>query len=421
MSVTPTSLLANSVNAMEYVSESVRPPKRWRRLAVDSSPNPKLRLAAALIVLTALVIVPAPLLPPHKLAEGVQSLLGVGWKGAYLISALGLHVAFYGSLGALAVLAANRAPTWRGALSQVAFVPLVIVAVVVIIRSVKLGHLPMFTNAVLPIVACMFGAFLGLGLRYLGWKVSLPLTFAMAGASLWSFLSGPSGKVTQETELCLRHLVAAGPSLPSGEARFGGLLQTAFACPPADPHATALQHNRAAILALGIAVGHERLASFAGLDAKSELVRQAISLRRETTLRGRDDWARHYTLSAALAVLENPLFSDASGLLKEQLDALTGGSGFSFADLAADRAGVRFAAAATRSETEALAMQARLRSGYVVEDFFPPVADLPEHLTVERFRQEFGGVGSQRYRKTVGEIESRMDLCAALSTSGHTR
>ena len=41
-----------------------------------------------------------------------------------------------------------------------------------------------------------------------------------------------------------------------------------------------------------------------------------------------EDWARHSALSAALAVLEHPLVSDAAGLMKEELDALTHGSGF---------------------------------------------------------------------------------------------
>jgi hypothetical protein len=59
--------------------------------------------------------------------------------------------------------------------------------------------------------------------------------------------------------------------------------------------------------------------------------------------------------------------SDAGGLLKEELDALTHGSGFSFGDLAADRAGVRFAWA-TDSETAALAMQARLQAGYAAAE-----------------------------------------------------
>ena len=74
-------------------------------------------------------------------------------------------------------------------------------------------------------------------------------------------------------------------------------------------------------------------------------------------MRGREDWARHYALSAALAVLEHPLVSDAAGLMKEELDALTHGSGFSFGDLAADRAGVRFADAATHSEVDEQAME----------------------------------------------------------------
>ncbi len=44
-------------------------------------------------------------------------------------------------------------------------------------------------------------------------------------------------------------------------------------------------------------------------------------------------------LGAALAVLKHPIVSDAGGLLREQLDTLTRGSGFSFGDLAADRVG----------------------------------------------------------------------------------
>jgi len=132
-------------------------------------------------------------------------------------------------------------------------------------------------------------------------------------------------------------------------------------------------------------------------------------------LRGRDDWSRHFCLSAALAVLEHPLVSDAGGLMKEQLDALTGGSGFSFGDLAADRAGVRFAAAATSSEAAARTMQALLQQCFAVNDVFPPAADLPENLTTEQFRREYGSVGSRRYRQKVSEIESRLNRCAALA------
>ncbi len=105
------------------------------------------------------------------------------------------------------------------------------------------------------------------------------------------------------------------------------------------------------------------------------MVRASVALRSGTTLRGREDWARHYCLSAALAVAGTPFASDSGGLIKEQLDALAKGSGFSFGDLMADRAGIRFTKAATDSEVAALRMQNNLQNGYSVDDYFPAVAD----------------------------------------------
>jgi hypothetical protein len=56
-----------------------------------------------------------------------------------------------------------------------------------------------------------------------------------------------------------------------------------------------------------------------------------------------------------------------------------------------------------------------LQSGYLVDDFFPTISDLPENLSMEQFRQAYGGVGSQRYRQTLSEIETRLNRCAALA------
>ena len=385
--------------------------------------NATLKGVATSVVLLALVAVPAPLLPPHRLAEAVQSLLGVNWRTAYLLAAVGLHLVFYGSLGMLATLALNRAPALRGKLLQVALVPWVVVGLALLIRSVKLGHVPVLTNAVVPTIACLVGVGLGLGLRYRGWKATLSIAAVVAGAALWGWLPGPSSELGRATEMHLRRLVAASSAIPAGEARFGALLQTAFAPMPDEAtRARPIEHNRAAILALGITLGDERLARLVGLQLEIDLVRQAAAVRAGTTLRGRDDWSRHYSVSAALAVLEHPFASDAAGLMKEQLDALTQGSGFSFGDLAADRAGVRFAAAATHSDAAAEAMQARLQRGFAVADFFPPAADLPENLSVERFRRDYGGVGSPRYRQLTAEIEARLDACPGLSpqTSGQS-
>ena len=370
---------------------------------------------AASGVLLALVVMPAPLLPPHRLAEAVQSVLRVHWKSAYLLTALGVHVLFYGSLGVLATLALNRRLSVSGQVLQAALVSCVVVGIAVLIRSLKLGHVPVLANAIVPVIACLAGVGLGLALRYRGQKTALALAAVFAGAALWAWLAAPSSELAHATERHLRRLAAAASGLPAGEARFGVLMQTAFSpMPDGQTRSTPVDHNRAAILALGIALGEIRLARMVGVQTNPRLLEEVAAIRAGPVLRGRDDWTKHYTVSAALTVLQHPFASDAAGLMKEQLDALTQGSGFSFGDLAADRAGVRFAEAATRSEAAARAMQARLQRGFSVSDFFPPVADLPENLTVEQFRRDYGGVGAPRYRRLAAEIETRLDGCPAL-------
>jgi hypothetical protein len=141
------------------------------------------------------------------------------------------------------------------------------------------------------------------------------------------------------------------------------------------------------------------------------LARQLQQVRSGTTLQGREDWPRHFALSAAISVATHPFVSQASGLLKEELDSLSGGSGFSFGDLLADKAGIRFAAAATRSRDSAIAFAQRVAVEIDPNDFFPPAADLPESLSVEKFRQAIGLVGSPKYQELTREIEKRLDQC----------
>jgi hypothetical protein len=334
----------------------------------------------------------------------------------YLAAAVGLQGAFYVSLGVLASFVVNRAPTLRSRTLQLGTVPVIVVSLAMAIRSLKVGHLPLWINAVIPLVACLLGVGLGLGVLYRHWKMYSVGVLLVLGGALWWLLAGTSVDLRNATKAHLQRLVAAAPGLPSGEARFGALLQTVFAPEPnMSTSESAVQRNRAAILALGIAIGHHGLARLVGLDPEDDLVLNAGALCQGTTLRGREDWPRHYALSAALAVLEHPLVADAGGLMKEQLDALTHGSGFSFGDLAVDRAGVRFATAATSSELAAMAMQARLKKGYEVNDFFPLAIEVRENLTVEQFRRDFGGVGTARYRFETHKIETDLDRCAALS------
>ena len=345
----------------------------------------------------------------------VQSFFHVGWKAAYLVSAIGLQIALFGSLGTVAAFAVGPGKSGRQRWLQLLLVPLVVVGIAVLVRSLKLGYVPMLANAVVQMAACAFGVTAGLLFRQKGWQVTLAATLVLALGLSWAYWPVASSKLSNATIAKLQQLVASAGKIPAGEERFGALLQTAFAPLPSDASIGVVEQNRAAILALGIAIGHERLARLVGLDRNSELVRAAAALRSGITLRGREDWARHYCLSAALAVAGTPFASDSGGLIKEQLDALAKGTGFSFGDLAADRAGIRFTKAATDSEAAALKMQKNLQNGCSVDDYFPAVADLPENLTVEQFRRDYGGVGAQPYRQVINEIDARLDRCAALS------
>jgi hypothetical protein len=122
------------------------------------------------------------------------------------------------------------------------------------------------------------------------------------------------------------------------------------------------------------------------------------------TLRGRRDLAQHFTTSAALAAQGSTLISDAVGLFKELRDA-DGGSGFSFADLAADRAGARFAELATGDRAGAEQVQWAAVSGLVEDDFMIAVVGLPEAVPRARLERVYGGTRGEGYRTLVERIE----------------
>jgi hypothetical protein len=173
----------------------------------------------------------------------------------------------------------------------------------------------------------------------------------------------------------------------------------------------AVQQNQAAILALGYVLGHSKVRSLIGpgLPVPGLKARQVF---RRITLRHRRDWVQHYSVSAALQVLSNALASLDVGLLKEELDA-DGGSGFSFGDLLADRAGTMLAVRATESEESAQALQNRFQNGVTVSDLMPAGADLPEGLSDQEFKNRFGGVGGEGYKRLVTEIDRRIEACSA--------
>jgi hypothetical protein len=220
-------------------------------------------------------------------------------------------------------------------------------------------------------------------------------------------------RVQEATRAQVDHLLRALAAAPPGDARFVAALEAVFTLARArSSRGSAAEENRAAMVALGVVLGHPRLAMILGAGPTGDRADLAARLRDGTTLRGRADWPRHFAVSAALAAIADVAPSDEAGRLKEELDA-DGGSGFSFADLLADRAGTTLSAMSTRDDAGAERMQARLVTQVRIDDVFPSAEGLPEGLTDAAFRVQFGGVGGEGYRRLTADIEGRISRCRA--------
>ncbi|HKZ16271.1 MAG TPA: hypothetical protein VJ161_02240 [Geobacteraceae bacterium] len=173
-----------------------------------------------------------------------------------------------------------------------------------------------------------------------------------------------------------------------------------------------VKENSAALLALAIYLGDPRFDKLAGLNLKPEL-RRLSAYSQGVNLGGRQDLRLHFVISAGLKLLTDQGISTVIGEFKELLDAGRGKSGFSFVDLAADRAGIRFAKAAADPNGGARRLQELLAGNPAESLFFPPVTDLPENLPREHFEQRYGGVDSATYNRLVRDIDRRIDKCPA--------
>lgn len=161
----------------------------------------------------------------------------------------------------------------------------------------------------------------------------------------------------------------------------------------------AAQENRAALIALALYATGQSPARFV-----QDAHQWAHPVPHAVVLRGREDFSMHFLVSAVLAAEGGGRLADAIGLYKEISDS-RGGSGFSFNDIAADRAGTRFGQIAVR---DPLRLQAELSKGLTDEDFMPGVADLPEFLSEAEFKATYGGVGAPAYERMKAEIERRV-------------
>jgi hypothetical protein len=160
--------------------------------------------------------------------------------------------------------------------------------------------------------------------------------------------------------------------------------------------------NRAALIAMAIYVNGWNPAILVP-DARSWPRARHRSLR----LAGRHDLAQHFIVSAVIAAAGGTPVAAAAGLYKELSDARDG-SGFSFSDIAADRAGERFGALATESDASARTMHQRTAAGLRDADVMPSIAGLADNMTEAEFQRRFGGVGAVTYNNVIQDITKRV-------------
>ncbi|MEM1361925.1 MAG: hypothetical protein AAGF94_09455 [Pseudomonadota bacterium] len=131
-----------------------------------------------------------------------------------------------------------------------------------------------------------------------------------------------------------------------------------------------------------------------------------------TKLSGRIDLRKHFTLSAGFQAIGGSAVSFGLGEVKELVDAgRSGGSGYSFDDIAADRAGIFFAELAvldTPDQISALATKLGKE-----QDFMPSIAGLPSRMSERAFQAQFGEVDSPAYNDMIADIDSRITALPA--------
>jgi hypothetical protein len=227
------------------------------------------------------------------------------------------------------------------------------------------------------------------------------------GGPLVSLAGRDNGRVLA-TQRRLYGLVASRPA--RGPISAAELLSALIASAPGGRDDAAAE-NRAAILALAAYVNGRSIP-----DADGAPPPRMIPLQ----MHGRKDVAQHFLTSAALQVKGGSGLANLIGFAKEFHDA-GGSSGFSFRDLAANRAGNRFAELAVGDPDAARRIQALARDGFSDQDLVPRLDWLPGTMSRATFQRDFGGRDGRMYAVLVDEIDRRISALTFTRAAGQMR
>lgn len=165
---------------------------------------------------------------------------------------------------------------------------------------------------------------------------------------------------------------------------------------------TAISENRAVLIAISTYVNKSEIQTYIPFDISPSTPRQYSA-----SLYKRPDMAKHFMASAVLAASGAEALANMLGQNKE-LDDAKHGSGFSFIDLASDRAGLKFGKMATSSPAKARELQRIISNIKDYTSFMPDVRDLPESMNDIEFKNKFESVSSIKYKNMLKKIDGRI-------------
>jgi hypothetical protein len=150
-------------------------------------------------------------------------------------------------------------------------------------------------------------------------------------------------------------------------------------------------------------------ARLAGVETEQAAARRRAALG-APTCRGRADLFAHFIVSGGLVAAAGELAASTLALGKELADA-QGPSGFSFADLLADDAGIAFAR--WLLDPEGKGRLASVATGFSGVAFVPDPAGLVEGVSQERFERDYGDTRDARFLAARKDVLDRVKALVA--------
>lgn len=254
-------------------------------------------------------------------------------------------------------------------------------------------------------------------------RAAQPTAKAAARAPAPPAMSVQDEAALRDTRRTLAHLVqvvrarrpepaAPGEQLPADRWYTGDQLtefyvrQAALATVQLEPQ----EPEKAFLLALGVFLDETgallkfpATAAFVGNVERESQRESRLGILGSPTMRDRRDLAQHFFLSAYLTATMGPQVALSLGVAKEMKDA-NGGSGFSFVDLTADRAGIEFAQRVTAGKISL----GELSERFTVDDYLPPTDDLVEGLQLDELKTRYGQLADDAFQAELKGIEARI-------------